>query len=54
VYSYGRAAPPRRPIKVSRAEVRQLMMRSVLCYPNPRAWDRLFARAGADPRYWPL
>ena len=41
-------------IKVSRAEVRRLMVSSVLCYPNPRAWDRLFAHAGADPRYWPL
>jgi farnesyl-diphosphate farnesyltransferase len=50
----GNVLDDRRRIKVSRWEVRRLMLRSVLCYPRPRAWDRLFARAGADPRYWPL
>jgi hypothetical protein len=50
----GNVLDDRRRIKVSRWEVRRLMLRSVLCYPRPRAWDRLFAQAGADPRYWPL
>ncbi|MGA2264225.1 MAG: phytoene/squalene synthase family protein [Acidobacteriota bacterium] len=50
----GNVLDGRQRIKVSRGEVRQLMLRSLLCYPNPRAWDRLFDRAGADPRYWPL
>ena len=35
-----------RRVKVTRAEVRQLMLRSVLAYPRPRAWQRLFAQAG--------
>jgi hypothetical protein len=39
----------RRRIKVHRGEVHRLMVMSVLCYPMPRAWDRLFERAGADP-----
>lgn len=37
-------------IKVPRGEVHRLMVLSVLCYPMPRAWDRLFDRAGADLR----
>ena len=36
---------PERRVKVSRAEVRQLMIRSVLLYPLPRAWRKL----GAQP-----
>jgi farnesyl-diphosphate farnesyltransferase len=32
-------------IKVSRAEVRQLLVRSLLCYPWSGAWNRLFERA---------
>ena len=35
---------PDRRIKVSRREVRSLLLRSVLLYPFPRAWDRLFRR----------
>jgi farnesyl-diphosphate farnesyltransferase len=50
----GNVLDNRRRIKISRGEVRLLMLRSLLCYPRPRAWDRLFAQAGADPRYWPL
>lgn len=41
-------------IKIGRGEVRRIMIQSVLCYPSPRAWDRLFARAAADSRSWPL
>jgi farnesyl-diphosphate farnesyltransferase len=41
-------------VKVGRGEVRRIMIQSVLCYPNPHAWDRLFARAGEDPRSRPL
>jgi farnesyl-diphosphate farnesyltransferase len=33
-------------IKINRAEVRAVMIRSILCYPWPAAWRRLFARAG--------
>ncbi|WP_160164663.1 phytoene/squalene synthase family protein [Pedosphaera parvula] len=36
---------PRQRIKISRAEVKQLMMRSVLAYPWPPAWKRLFPAA---------
>jgi farnesyl-diphosphate farnesyltransferase len=43
----------RRRIKVPRGEVYRLMALSVLYYPMPRAWNRLFDRAGADS-YWPL
>lgn len=34
-------------IKVSRPEIRSLMLRSVLCVPWPGAWTRLYERAGA-------
>lgn len=34
-----------RRIKISRAEVRRLMLALVWCYPRPRAWEGLFARA---------
>jgi farnesyl-diphosphate farnesyltransferase len=50
----GNVLDDRRRIKISRGEVRRLMLRSVLCYPSRRAWDRLFTQAGAGPRYWPL
>lgn len=50
----GNVLDERRRIKVTRREVYQLTLRSVVCYPNPRAWDRMFTRAGADPRSWPL
>ena len=33
------------PIKVPRAEVRKIMARSLLYYPWPKAWNRLFERA---------
>jgi farnesyl-diphosphate farnesyltransferase len=36
-----------RPIKVRRPEVRALMLRSLLAYPLPRAWERLFVVAAA-------
>ena len=41
-------------VKVSRGEVRLLMIRSVLCYPRQTAWDRLFLEAGADRAVRPL
>ena len=41
-------------VKVSRGEVRSLMIRSVLCYHRQTAWDRLFLQAGADPPARPL
>ncbi len=36
---------PSQRVKVTRAEVRRLMLRSVLCYPWAAAWDRQFDRA---------
>jgi farnesyl-diphosphate farnesyltransferase len=44
----------RRRIKISRRDVRRLIVRSTLCYPYPRAWNRLFADAGAHETYRPL
>jgi len=38
---------PARPVKVSRAEVQGILLRSVLSLPVPPVWRRLFARAGA-------
>ena len=35
---------PERRIKISRAEVRGLIARSVVCYPWPVAWNRLFKK----------
>jgi farnesyl-diphosphate farnesyltransferase len=35
-----------RRIKISRQEVRKLLLLSLVCYPWPRAWDGLFERAG--------
>ena len=37
----GNALDPERRIKVSRREVRQLILRSVLLYPWPGAWERM-------------
>jgi farnesyl-diphosphate farnesyltransferase len=37
-----------RRIKISRAEVRNLFVRSVLCYPWPGRWQRLFEAAGSQ------
>jgi farnesyl-diphosphate farnesyltransferase len=34
-------------IKVRRAEVYWMVMRSLILYPGPRSWNRLFDRAGA-------
>lgn len=34
-----------RRLKISRREVRRLMLALVWCYPRPRAWERLFSRA---------
>jgi farnesyl-diphosphate farnesyltransferase len=34
---------PSRRVKISRADVRGLIARSVLCYPLPRAWQRLIS-----------
>jgi len=41
----GQVLDPEQRIKISRAEVRQLLMRSVLCYPSRAAWNSLLARA---------
>jgi farnesyl-diphosphate farnesyltransferase len=32
-------------IKITRAEVRRLMLRSAVCYPSAAAWEKLFDRA---------
>ena len=47
----GNALDPERRIKVSRREVRQFMLRSVLLYPWPRAWERMVpaGKAVASP-----
>ena len=37
----GNALDPAQRIKVSRRQVRQLMLRSVLLYPWPRAWEKM-------------
>jgi len=50
----GNVLDDRRRIKVSRGEVRRIVVRSLICYPNRRAWNRLFDWAGAGPRRWPL
>jgi len=41
-------------VKVSRREVRSLMLHSVLCCSSPRAWNRLFEQAGGDKPGRPL
>jgi hypothetical protein len=41
-------------VKVSRREVRGLILHSVLCCSNSRAWNRLFERAGEDEPGRPL
>jgi farnesyl-diphosphate farnesyltransferase len=33
----------RKPVKIRRSEVHRLVFRSLLCYPNTRAWNRMFA-----------
>jgi len=38
----GNVLDPSHRLKIPRAEVKKLMLRSVLCYPFPRAWQRLF------------
>jgi len=35
-------------VKVSRAEVRRIIIRSVLCHPWPKAWARLFPQPLED------
>ena len=42
----GNVLDPAHRIKVSRAEVRQIMLRSLLRYPCASAWDRQFSDAG--------
>ena len=34
---------PQQRVKITRAEVKSLMLRSILCYPRPAAWRRLFS-----------
>ena len=43
-----------RRVKVSRGEVRSLMLNSLLCCSSPRAWNRLFEQAGRDEPGAPL
>jgi hypothetical protein len=42
----GNVLDPDQRIKVSRAEVRRIILRSVVCYPWPGAWQKLFDSAG--------
>ncbi|MDB6019082.1 MAG: Farnesyl-diphosphate farnesyltransferase [Pedosphaera sp.] len=44
----GNVLDPERRIKVSRPEVKNLMLRSILSYPWPGAWRRLFPASGQD------
>ncbi len=41
----GNVLDPAQRIKISRPEVKKVILRSVLCYPLPGAWRRLFAMA---------
>lgn len=50
----GNVLDDRQRIKVSRGEVHRIVARSLICYPNRRAWNRLFDWAGAGPHRWPL
>lgn len=43
----GNVLDPERRIKVSRPEVKRLILRSVLCYPWPGAWRKLVSQPGA-------
>ena len=45
---FGNVLDDRKGMKISRTEIRRLLLRSALLYPNPAAWDRLFdiARKG--------
>ena len=40
-------------IRVSRSEVRFLVLRSLLCYPRARSWNRLPALASAPSPHYP-
>jgi farnesyl-diphosphate farnesyltransferase len=42
----GNVLDPQHRIKISRPEVKRLMLRSILCYPWPPAWRGLFPTAG--------
>jgi len=44
----GNPLDPRRPVKISRAEVRRLIATSVLVYPLPGLWRRLVPTPGAE------
>ena len=39
----GNVLDPGQRIKISRSEVKSLMLRSILCYPWPSAWRKLFS-----------
>jgi farnesyl-diphosphate farnesyltransferase len=49
----GNALDPAGPIKVSRRRVRQLMLRSIVLYPWPRAWAKLAGKPVASPGVLP-
>jgi hypothetical protein len=51
----GNALDAAQPIKVSRGQVRQLMVRSVLLYPWPGAWENMVpaGKAVASPAVLP-
>jgi farnesyl-diphosphate farnesyltransferase len=40
----GNVLDDRRRIKVGRSEIHRMVLRSVVCYPSRRAWDRMFRR----------
>jgi len=46
----GAVLEPQQRIKINRAEVRGIILRSVICYPLPAAWSRLFVSASAQAR----
>jgi farnesyl-diphosphate farnesyltransferase len=44
----GNILDPRKPIKISRLEVKNLLLRSILYYPFPAVWRGLFPAPGQD------
>jgi farnesyl-diphosphate farnesyltransferase len=44
----GAVLDPTQRLKVSRSEVRRIILRSIFCYPWPFAWRRLFPASGLD------
>jgi farnesyl-diphosphate farnesyltransferase len=42
----GNVLDERQRIKLTRAEIRRLILRSIILYPNPKTWDALFCSIG--------